>query len=413
VVVLSALSAVSCSGSPPARSVSSPLRSVAPHAGSSSRPPSIAPTTHRPSTTSATRSSEPSGALNGKFSVTGIWFPTPTTGYVDVGGYPGDGNGLYAWIEHTTDGGRTWAPLAEGEGDAAPASGAHIAWVNARDGWSSVVSYATHSPVATLYFTTDAGRTWQVEREPFWIADIAVSHGSSWLATTSLRCAHICPETIYTANRVGGPLTRLPAQPSTTKEISALVRLSPDTAVAMLHGRDTSRFVSTTDAGRTWGSRALPCSAHQFDVAVTAGPDGTLYLTCTAPSRNMCASCGLVRMFESDDLGASWTRSPARGAGRYLCCVADLTPTSAREVWLLQTNPVGSGALLRSTDHAHTFTRVLNGYLGPLAAYRDTAWVIADEPTRGGHVFVVHHTDDGGKTWQTSPLPTPPDIPTR
>jgi photosystem II stability/assembly factor-like uncharacterized protein len=368
----------------------------------------VADAHHRP----ATR------ALNGKFKITGLQFSSPTTGYVTAGGFPGDGNTLYDWIEHSTDAGRTWTPLPAGKGDAAPASGAQLVWVDANEAWSSVVSYATHSPVPMLYFTTDAAQTWQVEREPFWIDDIAVSHGSSWLATTSPQCqASLCADTIYTADRVGGPLTRLPAQPSTTEAISALVRITPDAAAAVLQRRGTYGLVTTADAGRTWHNRALPCGRHPFGVQPVAAPDGTLYLTCTGPSLSMCMSCGRVTIFRSNDIGASWTRAAARGAGRDLCCVASLTPTSGRQVWLLQELPDGSGALFHSTDRANTFTRVLNarrtGYLGPLAARDDAVWVVADKPTARGYVFVVYRSVDGGKTWQVSPLPPPSNLPQR
>lgn len=413
VVVLILMSVVSCSGSPSATSVSRPVRSASSLSGSP-----------RPRSSPATRFSSTSGgaartgALNGKFKVLGIEFPTLSTGYVTVGGFPSDGDRLYDWFERSVDGGRNWTPVSFGKGDAAPASGAHLAWVDARQAWSSVVSYATHAPVSTLYFTTDAARTWQVEREPFWIADIAVSRGSSWLVAASLSCrTAVCPDTIYTAERVGGPLTRLPAQPSTTEEISDLVRVSPDAALAVLSSHASFRLVTTADGGRSWQNRPLPCSSRAFDVEAMASPGGTLFLICTGPSGSTCESCGPVTIFRSHDLAVSWTRSAARVTQGRLCCVAALTPVSAHKVWLLQTLLDGSGALLHSTNGANTFSRVLDmsktGYLGPLAAHGNTVWVVADRTTREGSVFVVYRSTDDGKSWQTSPLPTPPGLPSR
>lgn len=393
------LSAVSCTSSPAGHSASPP-------ASARNTTPGAAGSTGRPG---------PADVLNGKFKVTGMQFPTATTGYVAVGGFPGDGNRLYDWIERTTDGGRTWTSRAVARGDAAPASGAQV-WVNANQAWSSVVSYATHSPVATLYFTTDAGRTWQVEREPFWITDIAVSGGSSWLVAASVSCrAARCPETIYATDHTGGPLARLPAQPPDADEISDLIRVNRNSAVAVLRNRQTIRLATTADAGRSWQPRALPCGRGAFTVQPAASPDGTLYLACTGPSGSTCMSCGPVTIYRSGDLGATWTHEAARGTGRRLCCVTALTATSARQVWLLQVLPDGSGALWRSTDYASTFTRVLDasdtGYLDLLAARNQSVWVIANRPSTRGSAFLVYRSADGAKTWSISQLPVPPGLP--
>lgn len=413
VVVPLLLAVVSCSGSGLAINTSRAVRSVSPL--SSPSPARISAAAGRSSTSAV---AAPTGALRGKFQVLSIEFPTPATGYVAMGGFPSDRDRLYDWFERGADHGRSWMPLSLGKGDAAPASAAHVAWIDARQAWASVVSYATHAPVSTLYFTTDAARTWHVEREPFWIADIAVSHGSSWLVATSLACHKaVCPDTIYTADRVGGPLTRLPVQPSIAEGISDLVRVSTDTAAAVLRSHDSFRLRTTADAGRSWQNRPLPCGPRPIDVRAMASPDGTLYLTCTGASGSTCESCGPVTIFRSTDLGTSWTRSAAQGTGGGLCCVASLTPASAREVWLLQTMPDGSGALLRSVDDGDTFARVLDvsktGYLGPLAAHDDTVWVVADRTTRNGSVFSVYRSTDDGKTWQISRLPTPRGMPSR
>lgn len=414
VVVVLLLAVASCSGSPSTLSASQPVRSVSPWTGTS--PPHLSAATG-PSSSSAVVSPV-SDALNGKFKALGIQFPTPATGYVTVGGFPGDGDHLYDWFERSVDGGRSWTPLSLGQGDAAPASGAHLAWVGARQAWSSVLSYATHAPVSTLYFTTDAARTWQVDPEPFWIADIVVSHSSSWLVATTPTCRKpVCPDTIDTAERVGGPLTRLPAQPSTTAEISDLSRLGEDSAAAVLHNRDSFRLATTADAGRSWQKRPLPCGPRPVDVQTATSPDGMLYLACTGASGSTCESCGPVTIFRSHDLAATWTRAAARGTRGALCCVADLTPASAGQVWMLQTLPDGSGTLLRSTNRGDTFTRVLDarktGYLSTLTAHDDTAWVVADKTTRSGNVFVVYRSSDDGKDWHISPLPTPPGMPRR
>jgi hypothetical protein len=78
--------------------------------------------------------------------------------------------------------------------------------------------------------------------------------------------------------------------------------------------------------------------------------------------------------------------------------------------------PDGSGTLWRSTDGAHTFTRVLKttdtGYLGSLVAHNDTVWVIANKPSRAGDVFVVYRSADGRKTWTITASPRPADLPT-
>lgn len=369
------------------------------------------------STASSPTSPAPVGrGLRGKFSVSSLDFVTGKTGYVTVNGYPGDRNTLYSWFERTTDGGRTWSPTPATRGESSPSSGT-TAWVTARDGWSSTVSYATHLPVPALHFTTDAATTWQVEREPFWVSDIAVVDGSSWLIGSAPRCATpVCPDTIYSAARVGGPLIPLPAQPSATANIHALVRTAADKALAVLHGHDGYSVVATTNAGRSWRGRPLPCGAHTVTVAVAAAHDGTVYLSCTGQSKGMCESCGPVTVFRSYDLGNSWLKVPARGTGSVLCCVESLVPTTSSDLWLLQDFPVGPGSVWHSSNNGRTFIRVFGNqnrgpYLDLLTAHARSAWVIANHVTRAGAVFKVSRTIDSGKTWQTVMLPLPAGLP--
>jgi hypothetical protein len=99
-----------------------------------------------------------------------------------------------------------------------------MAFVSAQQGWG-------YGP--DLFFSRDGGATWRAERTPFPLrGPVAVAGTSTWVAGYGCMRGD-CPATVYTTDRVGGALRRLPDQPAASSRCAARPRLwrgccSPD-----------------------------------------------------------------------------------------------------------------------------------------------------------------------------------------
>lgn len=382
----------------------------------------------------------PAAGSNGDFYPSAITFGSASSGLVTAAfeiGYPVTSSTPYAWFDSTTDGGRTWGLVPVEPGEAAPAAQLGVAFLNAEDGWA----YGER-----LYFTTDGGQTWQPENVPFITEAVATVGTSSWLLGIS--CAHEpqplrsmssnesaqhdqrriapavqpeCVDRVYSAVGAGGPLTALPGHPvGADVDVMQMIRISATSARALAlpeHGPPVLRLVGTDDGGTSWRALRMPC-VNAVSGALSTGGQGELFLTCAARSTSMCEECGTVSLYRSTDGGLSWTRLETPGSP-YSCCLGPVQASGGR-LWLLQTLPAGGGnAVYVSGDAGESWHRVLGGdqnatssvtNLAVGAAGRAWALIFGTAPN-GAERLGVDRTVDGGRTWQLSWLPVPPDLP--
>ena len=193
----------------------------------------------------------------------GVGFEPPSTGAGTATG--GFGTALYA----TSDGGATWAPLADSRpcGTFDPVS---VSFVSASHGWvgcSSVIGAG--SGLKGVMETTDGGRTW------------------SWRARISYP---------------GGPKD---IGSITSSDYLATIAMAADGSGLITGQRGST--IRTADGGRTWVS----CPPGQFDAFTTSGaailPGGPWYVV-QSGWLNATLTTMESRLMRSADRGASWTQ---------------------------------------------------------------------------------------------------------
>jgi photosystem II stability/assembly factor-like uncharacterized protein len=342
---------------------------------------------------SATAGSPPRrpGLLQGKYQALAIAFPDRDTGIAAISGYAGQSTTIRSWTERTSDGGRHWAASRPASGQDQPGAQAGMAFVSAQQGWA-------YGP--GLFFTRDGGATWRAEPTPFPLTGpVAVAGTSTWVVGYACTRGD-CPATIYTTDRVGGALRRLPDQPATTGSVVAMRR--PAASVAWLlfagpHGR--SRLVMTSDAGRSWTARALPCPASERAGQLSPAGPASLWLICEGTPQ---AGSFPGVIYRTMDGARAWTRVAGENSlGVYA--------VSNRVAWAVKSDPSGS-IVVRTTDGGRTWHTVLSRANTDVEAFipqgPNGAQAVARAFSTHGVRFVAYRTRDAGKTWQRTALPT-------
>jgi photosystem II stability/assembly factor-like uncharacterized protein len=273
-----------------------------------------------------------------------------------------------------------------------------------------------------LYWTSDGGVTWHDEL-PGASAVVSVLHRSAWIVVARCVGTADCPETIYSTPGPGDPLTRLASQPPGSLSVATLLHPALSTAFALLaHPRGGLSFEATTDGGRHWTGRPLPCLAGaDFSTMLSAAGPGALWLTCQRPSGLMDEHSGLAEIYRSADGGRSWALVTAPGTHLTdgLHDLSSLRAVSDSDAWAIESDQSGLGRLMRTTDGGRHWALVLDGTaktpfsIDGLATRSDgTAWVsVHTYPQDGRQQLEVYRTADGGRTWQVSTLPVPKGLP--
>lgn len=368
-------------------------------------------TSRRAGTSGARLTPEPhtrAAALIGKFTAAPIVFADARLGLVTIAGFVGDSTTVSSWQERTTDSGRTWTagPVAHTSDGRYPTQVATtqigLAFGRGSAGWA-------YQP--SLFFTQDGGLTWQPEPgRPAGVGPVSVQGGSTWVVGYPCRSFR-CPPTLRGSDRVGGPLTPLPAQPVSSGDVATLLRPSSSSAWVMAEDvKGRRRLITTADAGRTWDMRHPPCDGGTMDAY---GDDPTaMYVVCAAPSTSMCDNCGARVLLRSADNGARWTRVETPSAPPGTPAQFQIfQPVGSSTIWAMDASQAGAGIVERSTDGGRTWRRVLGTAADQyaidsfFAADAAHAWFV--RPIAHGVGFEVYRTSDGGHSWQHSALPIP------
>ena len=331
------------------------------------------------------------GVLKGKYQALAIAFPSRDTGITAILGYADQSTTLRSWIERTTDGGRHWAASRPAIGQYQPGAQAGMAFVSAQQGWAYLPG---------LFFTRDGGVIWRAERTPFPVTGpVAVAGTSTWVAAYACIRGG-CPATIYTTGRVGGALRRLPNQPPATGSVVAMQR--PTVSVAWLlfagpHGQ--SRLVTTSDAGRTWEVRPLPCPVSEQAGQLSAAGPNPLWLICQGTPQ-----AGAVPgvLYRTVDGARTWTRVARENS-------LGVHAVTNHVAWAVQSDASGS-IIVRTTDGGRTWHTALARANTDMEAFvpqgPNGAQVVARIFSANGWRFAAYRTRNAGKTWQRTVLPT-------
>jgi hypothetical protein len=246
----------------------------------------------------------------------------------------------YVLFSLSVDGGATWSPYRGPE----PESPCHPT------GSISPVGYVVvdrHTFLATVggrqYLSTDTGVTWRGVLSPLRVDGFSPG-------TRLLECQGTCAgrTTVQAIAPVTGDLEELRA--TSGLRSFASIQGTPDGAI-WVAGRDyqgAAMLAWSIDAGRTWGTKALPQDAAN-DMIVVARSARTAYLLLSLGDK--------LTSYVTTDGGLTWAwtfhAAPAAGSlvGAFSADDRSLTIASAREQW------ADDGQLWVSDDYGTTFTR--------------------------------------------------------
>lgn len=287
------------------------------------------------------------------------------------------------WLAVTSDGGAKWR-VSRAE-----------TWVfdpqfSGADGWAQgTLDTPRAHHLAAFFVTHDSGRTWQPAQTAApspGDGRVSIAGGEVW--SFGEGCTKVrCQATVLHGPASGDRLTATSGQPIHGDDLNLqVVAAAPGTAY-LLDPRSPVRAYVTRDDGRSWQRVEVPCSRPGLLSATDAR---TLWTVCGRTVRR------------SIDGGRSWSTS-AGLAGSF----ASLEPASGTVAWLL----TGRGQVLRSTDGGTSWSMV-HGSLGPspvLVERGPQAAAVLQEVVIHGRLthFVILRTVDGGRTWQSRPVPLP------
>jgi photosystem II stability/assembly factor-like uncharacterized protein len=312
-----------------------------------------------------------------------------------------------AWFDRSSDRGRSWQAVGTPSRSlSAPSSQQFIGFVTGGRGWAA-------SP--DLYWTDDGGRHWHLQfsaphpvNSDDMIGSLVIAAGNAWIDRVQCR-GQRCRNGWESIARPGAQPRPLAAQPAGRWETS-LVRPSAATAYALGLDRDRPKWHFhldvTTDAGRAWTTRPLPCGlvTSMALPVLAADRPGDLWLAC---NRFVGMSGDTSTIWHSADGGRRWARVSPRN--RYDGVFA-LSPISAGVAWALGSDPNGYVTVLWTNDGGRDFTALLSDparvSAGGFSARSATAatltgWV----PAGSGRREVVLSTRDGGRLWHEYGLP--------
>jgi photosystem II stability/assembly factor-like uncharacterized protein len=159
-------------------------------------------------------------------------------------------------------------------------------------------------------------------------------------------------------------------------------------------------LVTTSDAGRSWAARPLPCPASEPAWQLSAAGPGSLWLVCEGTPQSQFTP-GVI--YRTVDGARSWTRMAGEDS-------LGVHAVSNRVAWAVEDDPSES-VIVRTTDGGRTWHTVLTraNTIADVEAFAprgpDGAQAIALVCSASGCRFVAYSTRDAGQTWQATALP--------
>ncbi len=292
-----------------------------------------------------------------------------------------------------------------------------------------------------LFITHDYGATWIQLAQPGQVLSVEALGSSIWMVEAgcplSTNPQQLCPLQLLESEDGG----------SSWSPVAAPVGLSMDNGYSASSGQtwllrvgQTAAYLSanlpfnalgagandaplwfTSDSGRTWSSRPIPCGPLAFTVALSAAPDGTLFAVCAGqPS----AGSSLKSVLESTNDGFTWTvmlpcppASIASGSGSLNCATSPLANGYLGEIDAISDSTVflaGSRSpLLVTRDGGSTWAQVAPtiadgaDYTSSVTFFNSSVGVVLGND---GQRDTIWSTSDGGLLWH-SVLPVTPSVP--
>jgi photosystem II stability/assembly factor-like uncharacterized protein len=152
-----------------------------------------------------------------------------------------------------------------------------------------------------------------------------------------------------------------------------------DSQHGLILGRDKNW--TTADGGVTWASVASPCSEPSFCAALSAAPDGTMYVV---------GSDGLIA--RANDYGARWTPLTADATSTF----RSLAFTGTRDGVIVGDH----GTVLTTSDGGETWVARNTGVSAPL---KSVGFASSDHGVAVGSGGTVLLTRDRGNSWAARP----------
>jgi photosystem II stability/assembly factor-like uncharacterized protein len=304
----------------------------------------------------------------------------------------GDPAGVLAFDDHgdgflfgpdlyvTHDSGATWAPSPQAGAVLAVQALGYSIWMvesSCPDGESPQASC-----VLRLFESDDGGRTWAAVSTP---AGVTVNdglasesaQGQTWLARTG-------PESAY-----------LLSNPQANQQGAA----------------DSAPLWFTSDGGRTWSARRLPCAMDANSAVLSVAPDQTLLAVCAGqPS----AGSQLKSAVRSSDGGVTWTVQsscsvPASGTPVPACTSGPFTAGYLGQIDALSADTaflVGSRSSLLETHDGGTTWQAVEPFIGDTSDgsirvifFNQLDGVVLGEDGNNDDRSTIWSTTDGGVSW--------------
>ena len=273
----------------------------------------------------------------------------------------------------------------------------------------------------SLFVTHDAGASWTRSANVDLVLAVDTIGRSVWLVESTCRNSQLakyydCRAKLLASTNGGRTWATLPSLPKVlvdTGEASAngqtyLVRVSKLEAYVLGRPPESVRgkpvaapLWFTSNGGRTWSNRQIPCGLNAFSAVLAAAPDGTLEAVCAGgPSAGFQPKSAL----RSTNGGRSWAMKVQCVVTRPKSCSSELNSGYLGQIVALTSQTdfeVGDRSLLLVTHDGGARWLAVKPYVG---AAGGTSQVLFFNRSRG--VVVVGYqnqllvTSDGGQTWR-------------
>lgn len=329
--------------------------------------------------------------------------------------FGGTGGGVF----RTTDAGRTWTSITDGQIPVGSIGAIEVAPSNPDIIWVATGSAAIRSNVSIgrgMFRSTDGGRTWLFAglKDAGVIGDMVVHPSNPDVAFVAAVGNPFAPnrergvfrtrdggrtwdQVLFVSDSTGA--VDIDMNPSNPDELFAGMWRAERKPWTIISGAREGGIYRSTDGGETWTklTEGLPSEyIGKSSVAIARSNPRRVYALIEAGDGTLGPPGGVHGgLFRSDDSGATWTRvsnQPGLLNRPFYYTYVDVDPRNADVVY------VNNETFWKSTDGGATFTRLATPHVD-----NHGMWINPDDPDTfiqsndGG----VNVTRDGGRTWSS------------